>query len=454
MHLHQGKIGILVGGGPAPGINSVIAAATIRGRLRGFDVVGIHGGFHLIMRGNTTEVEHLTIEKVSRIHFRGGSILGTARDNPTTDPKYLETTLNSFKKLRVDKLITIGGDDTAFSALTLEKHAKGGLHVVHVPKTIDNDLDLPHGANTFGYQTARHLGVALVKNLMIDARTTGRWYFINSMGRKAGHLALGIGKAAGAALTVIPEEFVKDEVPLNDVTDILAGTIIKRMSQGRNDGVAVIAEGVMEKLPPGDLDELERVGRDAHGHIRLGEIQFAPILKTKVIERLAQFGVKVPITTKDIGYELRCAQPIPYDMEYTRDLGFCAAQYVINGGTGVMVSFDDGIFKPLPFKEMIDPETNRPRVRMVQVASEYYYIARRYMLRLNDEDFEQRKLLREYAKVCGITAEEFKKEFKHTIDNDMLIQLHMERKKRKMDSTVENLMVDFEPIVPSERDVF
>lgn len=451
MEAQRGKIAILVGGGPAPGINSVIAAATIRGAIRGYEVLGIHGGFQWIMQGNTTQVERLAIETVSRIHFRGGSILGTARDNPTTDPKFLKTTLDSLKKLRINKLITIGGDDTAFSALTLEKHSGGAIRVVHVPKTIDNDLDLPHGANTFGYQTARHVGVGLVKNLMIDAKTTGRWYFINSMGRKAGHLALGIGKAAGTPLTVIPEEFAKAEVPLNDVIDILAGTIIKRMSQGRRDGVAVIAEGVMEKLRPGDLDDLEKVGRDAHGHIRLGEIHFAPVLKSKVIERLAQFGVTVPITTKDIGYELRCAEPIPYDMEYTRDLGFCAAQYVINGGSGVIVSFDDGVFKPLPFREMIDTNTNRLHVRMVQVASEYYYIARRYMLRLNDDDFEQRKLLRNYARVCGITAEEFKKEFKHVIDNDVLARIHKERKK---DKSVQNLMMDSEPIGESERDIF
>ena len=119
----------------------------------------------------------------------------------------LENAVNSLLRLNVSQLITIGGDDTAFSAMKLEEHAAGRIRVVHVPKTIDNDLDLPPHVDTFGFQTARHYGVEIVKNLMVDAKTTSRWYFVIAMGRKAGHLALGIGKAAGATLTLIPEEF-------------------------------------------------------------------------------------------------------------------------------------------------------------------------------------------------------------------------------------------------------
>ena len=436
-----GKIAILVGGGPAPGINSVIAAATIRAALKGYDVLGIRGGFRWIMRGETSDVEPLTIEMVSRIHFRGGSVLGTARDNPTTDATFLDNALASLATLNVDKLITIGGDDTAFSALTLEKHSRGTLQVVHVPKTIDNDLDLPHGVNTFGYQTARHVGVGLVKNLMIDARTTGRWYLVISMGRKAGHLALGIGKAAGATVTVIPEEFATPEIRLKHVADILAGTIIKRLSQNRRDGVAIIAEGIMERLRPGDFDALDTVGRDAHGHIRLGEIHFAPVIKAKVAERLDRFGIKVPITTQDIGYELRGAEPIPYDMEYTRDLGFCAAQFIINGGTAAMVSIDEGRFRPLYFENMLDKKTGRTRVRMVRIESEYYHIARRYMLRLHKTDFESEEEIAKYANVCGITSEEFRKAFAYLIENDLLNRIREEKLQKK--PSVEDVMTPF-----------
>ncbi|MBV9545194.1 MAG: 6-phosphofructokinase, partial [Chloroflexi bacterium] len=203
----DGQLAILCGGGPAPGINSVIAAATIRANLAGSRVLGIRDGFKWLMQADTSHTVQLSIESVSRIHFAGGSYLGTSRANPTRRTEDLEATIATLERLGVDKLLTIGGDDTAYSAMTLARHAAGRLQVVHVPKTIDNDLDLPYGISTFGFQTARHVGTELVKNLMVDAQTTTRWYLIVAMGRTAGHLALGIGKAAGATLSVIPEEF-------------------------------------------------------------------------------------------------------------------------------------------------------------------------------------------------------------------------------------------------------
>src|SRR4030042_6574515 len=223
------NMAILVGGGPAPGINSVISAATIRGIIDGVDIIGIKDGFKWIMRGDISHIKELNIDNVSRIHFRGGSYIGIARENPTKDKKYLENVVTSLLRLNVDKLITIGGDDTAFSAMKVEELAAGRIRVVHVPKTIDNDLDLPHGICTFGFQTARHLGVDIVKNLMVDAKTTGRWYFIIAMGRKAGHLALGIGKAAGATLTLIREEFKTPTIRLKVLVDLVIGTMIKRL---------------------------------------------------------------------------------------------------------------------------------------------------------------------------------------------------------------------------------
>jgi ATP-dependent phosphofructokinase / diphosphate-dependent phosphofructokinase len=227
------KLAILVGGGPAPGINSVIGAATIRSTLEGIDVVGVRDGFEWIMHGQIDHVVPLTIEDVSRIHFRGGSYIGISRANPTLDPQHLENTVISLLRLNVSQLITIGGDDTAYSAMKLQERSAGRIRVVHVPKTIDNDLGLPAWVDTFGFQTARHLGTEIVENLMVDADTTSRWYFCIAMGRKAGHLALGIGKAAGATLTLIPEEFGNGHVSFRAVVDTLVGAIIKRLSYGR-----------------------------------------------------------------------------------------------------------------------------------------------------------------------------------------------------------------------------
>ncbi len=410
MNTSRAIVGILVGGGPAPGINSVISAATIRSIVGGCEVIGILDGFKWLMEGNTSHVKPLSTEEVSRIHFRGGSSLGTSRANPTKNPESLEHVLSTLVRLGVTRLITIGGDDTAYSALKLEEKAAGRLHVVHVPKTIDNDLDLPHGIPTFGFQTARHVGVEIVKNLMVDAQTTSRWYFVVTMGRKAGHLALGIGKAAGATLTLIPEEFRQRPVKLATLVDTLATAIIKRASEGRFDGVAVLAEGLVEMLDPQDLGGLDHVERDEHGHIRLSEIEIGDVLKREVSRALGG-GLTTTIVSKNVGYELRCADPIPFDMEYTRDLGYCAAQFLLDGGNAAMVSIQQGRFTPIPFKQMLDPATGRAKVRMVDISSESYQIARRYMIRLAPEDMADAQTVGRCASVVGLSADAFRERF-------------------------------------------
>ena len=416
--MSEGKLAILVGGGPAPGINSVIGAATIRTRLSGVEVLGIRDGFEHIMQGDISEVVPLDIDDVSRIHFRGGSILGIARANPTKDPRLLETTVSTLLGLGVDKLLTIGGDDTAFSALKLREAAGSRLRVVHVPKTIDNDLDLPPDIDTFGFQTARAVGAELVKNLMVDAYTTHRWYFVIAMGRKAGHLALGIGKAAGATLTLVPEEFGSGLFPFSVLVDTLAGAILKREADGRRDGVAVIAEGVVLGVKEEDLEGLENVERDEHGHVRIAEVEIGDLLKRAVRKRLAALGVKSTIVSKDIGYELRCADPIPYDMEYTRDLGYCAAKFMLEGGDAAMVSMQGGNFVPVPFASMIDPNTGRAKVRLVDVTSTRYAIARRYMIRLRRDDFENPAELAALAKAAGLAPEAFREQFEHLVHDE------------------------------------
>jgi 6-phosphofructokinase len=410
MNEHHQRLAILVGGGPAPGINSVIAAATIRARLEGLDVVGIRDGFEWLMQGDVDHTTPLTIDAVSRIHFRGGSTLGIARANPTTDPRLLDQVVNSLLRLNVTQLITIGGDDTAFSAMRLENHAAGAIRVVHVPKTIDNDLDLPAHIDTFGYQTARHYGVDILKNLMVDAKTTSRWYFVVAMGRKAGHLALGIGKSAGATVTLIGEEF-SAPTRLKTVVDTLTGAILKRLSYGRRDGVAVIAEGIVLHIDPDDLEGLNEVERDAHGHIRIDEVSLGDILKAEVGKRLRELQVKTTISAKNIGYELRCADPIPFDMEYTRDLGYCAAGFLIAGGSSAMISIQGGHFVPVPFASMIDPETGRTRVRSVDINSTRYAIARRYMIRLRREDFDDPHDLAKLAAIAHCSIDEFRERF-------------------------------------------
>ncbi len=412
------KLAILVAGGPAPGINSVIGAATIRATLEGVDVLGIRDGFQWIMHGNVDHVEPLSIAEVSRIHFRGGSYIGISRANPTKDPQHLENTVTSLLRLNVEELITIGGDDTAFSAMKVQEKSGGRIRVVHVPKTIDNDLDLPPDIDTFGFQTARHYGVEIVKNLMVDAETTSHWFLCIAMGRKAGHLALGIGKAAGATLTLIPEEFGDEKISMRVIVDTLVGAIIKRLASGRRDGVAVIAEGVVLGIDPNELAEVREVGHDSHGNLRIAEISIGEILKRAVQRRMKEFKLETTIVAKNIGYELRCADPIPSDMEYTRDLGYCAAKYLLVGGDGAMVSIQGGHFVPIPFAQLVDPATGRARVRLVDIRSTRYAIARRYMIRLRRDDFDDPHELAKFAATGGISVEEFRRQFAGLITSE------------------------------------
>ncbi|MBM3343459.1 MAG: 6-phosphofructokinase [Betaproteobacteria bacterium] len=410
------KFGILVGVGPAPGINSVIGAATIRARLQGAEVLGIRDGFAGIMRGSIEGAAALDIDAVSRIHFLGGSVIGTSRANPTQSAASLDLAVNTLLNAGITRLITIGGDDTAYSAMKIAQRAGDALHVAHVPKTIDNDLALPPHIDTFGFQTARHVGFELVKNLMVDARSAGRWYLVVAMGRKAGHLALGIAKAAGATLSVIPEEFPDGKTTLAIIADILSGAIIKRAAEGQRDGVAVLAEGLAECVPQAELEQLGAMERDPHGHIRIAEVELGRGIKKQVEARLAALGVQTTLVSKDIGYELRCADPIPFDMEYTRDLGYCAAKFLLEGGSNAMITLQGGQFVALPFASLLDPATGRTRVRTVDIRSTRYAIARRYMVRLRRDDFDNSVKLAALARAANMSASQFAARFGYVVE--------------------------------------
>jgi ATP-dependent phosphofructokinase / diphosphate-dependent phosphofructokinase len=222
---------------------------------------------------------------------------------------------------------------------------------------------------------------------------------------------LGIGKAAGATLTIIPEEFRERPVKLQRVVDLLIGAVIKRLEHGRSDGVAVLAEGLIEIIDSRDLGGLEHVERDEHGHLRMSEIDIGDVLRRELTKQLHHLGLSISLVTKNVGYELRCADPIPYDIEYTRDLGYCAAQYLLDGGTSAMVSIQNGRFTPIPFKQMVDSSTGRTKVRMVDIESQSYQIARQYMIRLTEADVNNQDALGRYAAMAGLSPEAFRERF-------------------------------------------
>jgi ATP-dependent phosphofructokinase / diphosphate-dependent phosphofructokinase len=393
--MKEDTLAILVGGGPAPGINGVIASATIEAANSGLRVLGLYDGYRHIARGDTSHVTELGIDDVSRIHFSGGSILRTSRTNPGKDEATLDNCIRSLLQLGVRYLVAIGGDDTTYGAARIAAKTRGRLGVVTVPKTIDNDLPLPDNAPTFGFETARAVGSAIVENLMEDARTAQRWYLAITMGRKSGALALGICKAAGATLAVIPEEFEGAELTLDRVVDTIVGSIVKRLAMGQDHGVAMIAEGIAERIDPEQLAASDGATRDAYGHIRLADVPIGMVLRDAVRARLTELGLKdITVVTKDIGYELRCAKPVPFDAEYTRTLGYGAVRYLLHGGSGALIALSGGRVTPVTLDELIDPATGRIRIRMVDVTTESYEVARKYMIRLEESDLEEPRLSR------------------------------------------------------------
>jgi 6-phosphofructokinase 1 len=405
------RIGVLVGGGPAPGTNGVISAVATEGMNRGCEVVGIHDGFEWLAKHFTDEQHVLTPEEIARVNLRGGSILGTSRVDAAADETSLRNTVAALAKLRIEALVCVGGDDVLRSAAAVERASEGRVRVAFVPKSIDNDVWLPLPTPTLGYETARHVGVRIIQNLMEDAKTTGRWYLAVTMGRPTGHLTLGIGKAAGATVTIIPEEFGDRQVTLDDIADVLEGSIVKRRALGRDFGVAVLAESLPERMRHELVDEFDDVGRDAQGNLRVSEIDLGRKVKGVVQKRLEARGIKVTLVEKTIGYELRCAAPIPFDEEYARDLGFAAVDYLLDGNSGAIITLQGGEFHPFSFSEAINPETGRGRQRFVDVDTESYRVARDYMVRLEASDLADDAWVARLADASGLSPEQFREHF-------------------------------------------
>jgi ATP-dependent phosphofructokinase / diphosphate-dependent phosphofructokinase len=401
------RIGIVVGGGPAPGTNGVIAAVAIEAIRVGWVPIGFHDGFDWLAQRYTDEQHELTIDAVSRIHLDGGVVLGTSRRDLTRDAESLENATAALTKLKIDAVVCIGGDDMVRSAVALERR---GVRVVQVPKSIDNDMWLPLPLATLGYETARHVGVGVVKSLMEDARTTGRWYLGVTMGRPTGHLTVGIGKAASATCTIIPEEFPETPISLSGIADIVEGSIIKRRAMGKSHGVVLLSEALVERFSPREVDELQDVDRDAQGNIRVTEIDLGRKVKNVVQIRLEHRGVKVTMVDKTIGYELRSAPPIPLDAEYARDLGYAAVTHLLEGGSGAIVTIQGGEFTPIPFAEVLDP-SGAGRRRAVDVTTESYAVAREYMVRLGARDFVEPAWVMALAKAAGLDERAFRAQF-------------------------------------------
>ncbi len=408
------RVAILTSGGPAPGINSVINAATLEALNLGWEVFGIRNGFGGLLHDDLSPLE---IADVAWIHYDGGSTLGVSRTHPAQNGD-LSPSLNTLRRHGIDHLITIGGDGTAAGAAALSRAMGDDLHVVHVPKTIDNDLPLPEGIPTFGFTTARHLGVELVQNLMRDAKSSRRWYAVVAMGRQAGHLALGIGKAAGATLTLIPEEFENPPISLDHLVDLVDGSVLKGLAHNRPWGVAILAEGLVHCLQPSELDRFSAIKRDSQGRIRLSNLELGVLISDQLNKRLAQRDQDLQFNEIKLGYELRCAKPVPFDIEYTRDLGYAATRFLAEGGSDAMVLIERGQRTFITFDDMRDPDTGQTDVRLVDTSAESYLVARRYMQRLTSGDFNDTSELQRLADLAQMSPTEFVDHYSYLVADE------------------------------------
>ena len=281
------SITILAGGGPAPGINTVIASVAKVFLKEGFRVIGMHQGYKGLFshKPDTIEFDFAFCDKIMNV---GGSALQMSRHKPKNEEFKTDFFVNNNVKL----LVTIGGDDTASTANRISKFlAENHVSIqnIHVPKTIDNDLPLPEGTPTFGYQTAKETGASIAATVYEDARTSGNWFVVSAMGREAGHLAFGIGASCHYPMIIIPEMFNETRISIEKIIKLMISSIIKRKILGIDYGAVIISEGVFHFLTNTEIEATEiNFTYDDHGHPELGNVSKAHIFNMLLQKKLKE----------------------------------------------------------------------------------------------------------------------------------------------------------------------
>ena len=389
---------ILCGGGPAPGMNSVSMSVAKTFITKGFRVIGLHGGYSGLFCKNA-RTEDLTFAIADRYFNRGGSYLEMSRFKPTDADFENNFNLDLFKDNNIKLLVTIGGDDTASTANRISKFlaAKGyPIANIHCPKTIDNDLPLPGNAPTFGYNSAKNEGAHLARTVYEDARTSGNWLVISAMGRTCGSLALGIGEATHCPMTIIPEMFNKTEINLDKVVKLSISAILKRKAMGINYGTIVAAEGLFHEFKAEEMEAAGvRFSYDDHGHPELGKVSKAVLFNDLLEAEFKKIGLKVKSRPVEIGYDVRCQDPVAYDLTYCTELAMGVYQLYSEGKTGCMVYVDSyGNVSPLYLADLQDPNTGKIPPRVVDInagtAQNYYKYIAHYV---TEADYEAVKAL-------------------------------------------------------------
>ena len=361
------SIVILAGGGPAPGINTVISTVAKTFLKDGYRVLGLNEGYKNLFKPNPDVID-MDFLYADAILKQGGSALKMSRYKPKNE----EFNTEFFVKNNIKLLVTIGGDDTASTANRISKFLESNnvrIQNIHVPKTIDNDLPLPEGSPTFGYYSAKDAAVNLVQTIYEDARTSGNWFVVSAMGREAGHLAFGMTSACHCPMVVIPEMFNNAEVTFDSIIKLVVSSIVKRKLLGVNYGVAIISEGVFHFMSD---EEIERSGvaftYDEHGHPELGNVSKAHIFNLLLQQRLKALGLNVKSRPVEIGYGIRCVEPNGYDLTYCSLLGYGVKKLFDKGVSGAMVTANPkGEIEPLYLKDVED-ENGKIKPRLVNLS--------------------------------------------------------------------------------------
>ena len=370
---------ILCGGGPAPGMNTVVFSVAKTFLAKGYRVIGLHGGYSGLF-SNNPRTEDIDFAKADRYFNRGGSYLEMSRFKPTADDFANNFNLSLFQDNAIKLLVTVGGDDTASTANRIAKFLedkKYPIANIHVPKTIDNDLPLPNNAPTFGFNSAKDEGAHIARTIYEDARTSATWLVISAMGRSAGHLALGIGEATHCPMTIIPEMFNKTGISLDKIINLTISAIVKRKILGINYGTVVVAEGVFHDLDPQEIKATGvNMSYDEHGHPELGKISKAVMFNDMLEKEFKKIGLKIKTRPVEIGYDVRCQDPIAYDLTYCSELAMGVYELFKNGDTGCMVYVDaNGDAKPLFLHDLQNEEGKIPprRVNITSGTAQNYY---------------------------------------------------------------------------------
>lgn len=325
------RVGILTGGGDCPGLNAVIRAVTRKGIQEGDNVLGILHGWKGMMNGQHDE---LTLRAVSGLIHKGGTILHTSRTNPYKEDKGSEQVVSTFKRLGLDALVAIGGEDTLGVANRLYKDHQ--LPIVGVPKTIDNDLS---GTDvTFGFDTAVGIATEAIDRLHTTAESHDRVMVVEVMGRHAGWIAVHSGLAGGADAILIPEKpFDLDEV---------SESILARHARGKNFSIVVVAEGARldNKRHEGLVKQSEEL--DEFGHVRLGGIGH---FLAKELEERTGFETRVSV----LGHVQRGGTPTAHDRVLATLYGVKAHELVKKGQFGMMAALVCGRIDAVPLEEAV-----------------------------------------------------------------------------------------------------